>query len=106
MNDAHSASVGDAIGTVDFQADCDNAVRADVDHALGMMHHMMYTQAREEFEAVVQADPGCAMAHWGVATTLFQPLWGPARVQLILPVAARQSVKHVKPHRPPRAAID
>jgi len=76
MNDAHSASVGHAIVTVDFQADCDNAVRADVDHALGMMHHMMYTQAREEFEAVVQADPGCAMAHWGVATTLFQPLWG------------------------------
>lgn len=76
MNDMHAVSGGDAIGTVSFQADCDDAVRADMDHALGMMHHMMYTQARSEFEAVVRADPGCAMAHWGVATTLFQPLWG------------------------------
>lgn len=76
MNDAHANGGGDTIGTVYFQAGCDDVVRADVDHALGMMHHMMYTQALGEFEAVVQADPGCAMAHWGVATTLFQPLWG------------------------------
>ncbi len=76
MNDSHSANAGDAIGTIDFQANCNDDVRADVDHALGMMHHMMYTQARAEFEAITQADPGCAMAHWGVATTLFQPLWG------------------------------
>ncbi|WP_092022182.1 hypothetical protein [Marinobacter zhejiangensis] len=71
-----SASGGDTIGTINFHANCREDVRADVDHALGMMHHMMYTQARAEFEAITQADPGCAMAHWGVATTLFQPLWG------------------------------
>lgn len=71
-----SASGGDAIGTIDFHANCHDDVRGDVDHALGMMHHMMYTQARAEFEAITQADPDCAMAHWGVATTLFQPLWG------------------------------
>lgn len=38
-----------------------------------MMHHMMYTQARGEFEAIAQAAPDCAMAHWGVATTLYPP---------------------------------
>lgn len=76
MHDTDPGSGGDAIGTVNFKADCDAGVRADVDHALGMMHHMMYTQARSEFEAVLKSDPGCAMAHWGVATTLFQPLWG------------------------------
>ncbi|PPI84536.1 hypothetical protein KEHDKFFH_09715 [Marinobacter maroccanus] len=37
---------------------------------------MMYTQARAEFNAIIQADPDCAMAHWGLATSLFQPLWG------------------------------
>ncbi|MCR8913310.1 hypothetical protein FDP08_07865 [Marinobacter panjinensis] len=76
MNDGHTRSTGDDIGTVNFKADCDDSVRADVDHALGMMHHMMYTQARAEFDAIIQADPDCAMAHWGVATSLFQPLWG------------------------------
>ncbi|CAM3624991.1 hypothetical protein [Halomonas lysinitropha] len=73
--DDPALSARNAIGTIDFQANCDDAVRADVDHALGMMHHMMYARARAEFEAVVRANPGCAMGHWGVATTLFQPLW-------------------------------
>ncbi|MDK8463457.1 hypothetical protein [Marinobacter sp. SS13-12] len=76
MNDGHPHSAGDGIGTVNLQADCHDSVRADVNHALGMMHHMMYTQARAEFNAIIQADPDCAMAHWGVATSLFQPLWG------------------------------
>src|SRR2546422_5556010 len=31
--------------------------------------------AREAFERVAKIDPRCAMAHWGVAMTLFQPLW-------------------------------
>ena len=36
---------------------------------------MTYPQAREAFERVSRTDPRCAMAHWGVAMTLFQPLW-------------------------------
>lgn len=76
MNDGHPHSAGNEIGTVNFQADCDDSVRADVDHALGMMHHMMYTQAHAEFGDILQTDSDCAMAHWGVATSLFQPLWG------------------------------
>ncbi|MGM0450718.1 MAG: hypothetical protein ACQERE_07820 [Pseudomonadota bacterium] len=75
MSPGNSASAEETIGTVNFRADCDETVRADVDHALGMMHHMMYSQARSEFQAIVKKDPSCAMAHWGVATTLFQPLW-------------------------------
>lgn len=70
------ASAGDAIGVVNFQADCAEHLRPDVDHALGMMHHMMYTQAQAEFEAISQKAPGCAAAHWGVATSMLQPLWG------------------------------
>ncbi len=73
--DAHIAVAGE-IGTVDFRVACDDAVQADFDHALGLMHHMMYAQAREAFAAIAAAQPDCAMAYWGVATTLFQPLWG------------------------------
>jgi tetratricopeptide (TPR) repeat protein len=36
---------------------------------------MTYPQAREGFERIVSTDPTCAMAHWGIAMTLFQPLW-------------------------------
>jgi tetratricopeptide (TPR) repeat protein len=36
---------------------------------------MTYPQALEAFERVATLDPGCAMAHWGIAMTQFQPLW-------------------------------
>lgn len=69
-------STDDAVGAIDFRADCDESVRSEFDRALGLMHHMMYVQARSVFEEVADAAPECAMAHWGIATTLFQPLWG------------------------------
>jgi tetratricopeptide (TPR) repeat protein len=47
---------------------------------------MTYPQAREAFRHVAATDPECAMAPWGIAMTLFQPLWptrpGPAILQL------------------------
>ncbi len=64
------------IGRVDFGASCSEAASPAFDRALAMMHHMMYEQARGLFKEITVADPDCAMAHWGVATTLFQPLWG------------------------------
>jgi len=76
MHDDAPVDPADSVGAVDFGADCDEAVRGEFDRALALMHHMMYVQARGEFESIVRRDPGCAMAHWGVATTLFQPLWG------------------------------
>jgi len=47
---------------------------------------MTYPQARQAFERVATIDPMCAMAHWGIAMTLFQPLW-PTRPQ-------RDSLQH------------
>ncbi|MFU8831033.1 MAG: tetratricopeptide repeat protein, partial [Wenzhouxiangella sp.] len=76
MHDHDEVSPDQSIGTVDFQVDCASEVQSDFDRALGLMHHMMYVQARSNFEDIIEADPDCAMAHWGVATTLFQPLWG------------------------------
>ncbi len=76
MHDDALVHDDETIGTVDFGADCNESVRADFDRALGLMHHMMYVQSRGEYESIAETDPDCAMAHWGVATTLFQPLWG------------------------------
>lgn len=63
------------IGVVDFQVSCDAKVRADFDRAVGLLHHMMYVEARAAFEEVAARDPACPMARWGIAMTLFQPLW-------------------------------
>jgi tetratricopeptide (TPR) repeat protein len=75
MHDDHPVPEGASIGDVDFRVSC-NEAREDFDYALGMMHHMMYVSARAEFENIIENHPDCAMAYWGVATTLFQPLWG------------------------------
>ncbi|RFF28617.1 MULTISPECIES: hypothetical protein [unclassified Wenzhouxiangella] len=75
MHDEAPVGAGESIGTVDFRADCAEEARKSFDRALALMHHMMYVQARGDFAAIAESDPDCAMAHWGVATTLFQPLW-------------------------------
>ncbi len=75
MHDDAPVGADEPVGTVRFGADCDDSAQAAFDRALALMHHMMYVQSRSEFSAVAQAEPDCAMAHWGVATTLFQPLW-------------------------------
>lgn len=65
----------DTLGDVEFDVSCSAAVTGDFDRAVALLHHMMYQEARAAFEAVAADDPDCAMAHWGVAMTLFQPLW-------------------------------
>jgi tetratricopeptide (TPR) repeat protein len=70
----HSAATGQ-LGKVEFATSCDSAVRVDFNHAVALLHHMTYAQARTSFQAIADRDPRCAMAHWGIAMTLFQPLW-------------------------------
>lgn len=62
-------------GTVDFSISCSAQARVEFNRAVALLHHMTYPQAREGFQRVAASDPGCAMAHWGIAMTLFQPLW-------------------------------
>lgn len=72
-------------GTVDFPVTCSKPAQVEFNRAVALLHHMTYPQAREAFERVSAIDPTCAMAHWGIAMTLFQPLWptrpGPAALQ-------------------------
>lgn len=79
---AHDTS---SIGDVDFRVSCAPEIRHDFDRAVALLHHMMYQESRKAFERIAEADPRCAMAHWGVAMTLFQPLWparpGPAELE-------------------------
>ena len=74
--DASSAE----LGTVDFPTSCSAAVQPDLERGLALLHHMMYAQARDVFDGATQAEPDCAMAHWGLAMTRFQPMWGSAQV--------------------------
>ncbi len=63
------------LGEVRFGVSCAPEVQPEFDRAVALLHHMMYEDARRTFGAVAEEDPDCTMAHWGIATTLFQPLW-------------------------------
>ena len=73
------------LGVVDFPVSCSKAAQNEFTHAVALLHHMTYPQAREAFQHVQMIDSRCAMAYWGEAMTLFQPLWptrpGPAALQ-------------------------
>ncbi len=64
-----------ALGVVVFPISCAPAVQAEFKRGVALLHHMMYVEARSTFQDIARTDPGCSMAHWGVAMTLFQPLW-------------------------------
>ncbi len=64
-------------GVVNFPISGNAQAHEEFETGLGHLHHMMYEQARPHFEAAAEADPDCAMAHWGIAMTSFQPLWHP-----------------------------
>src|SRR5947199_10574466 len=66
---------GHDLGTVDFPVSCSPQAQTAFNHAVALLHHMTYPQAREAFEHVAMIDSRCAMAYWGEAMTLFQPLW-------------------------------
>ena len=66
---------GHALGVVRFPVSCSQPAQRQFEHALALLHHMTYALARKEFSELAQREPDCAMAHWGVAMTLFQPLW-------------------------------
>jgi hypothetical protein len=55
------------LGKVTFPTRCDASVQADFDRGVAMLHSYWFLIARRKFEAILQQDPSCAMAYWGVA---------------------------------------
>ena len=76
---------GHPMAAVNFPVSCSPQAQSEFNRAVMLLHHMTYPQARAAFQNVAVIDPQCAMAHWGVAMTLFQPLWptrpGPKALQ-------------------------
>lgn len=66
---------GHPLGRVEFPVSCSTEGQAEFNRALALFHHMTYPQARAAFERAAAVDPKCPMARWGIAMTLFQPLW-------------------------------
>jgi tetratricopeptide (TPR) repeat protein len=55
------------LGKVAFPTSCDARVQAEFERGVAMLHSYWFTEARKVFEGVLQQDPKCAMAYWGLA---------------------------------------
>lgn len=94
---AHEAH---ALGTVEFPISCSADAQAAFNHGMALLHHMTYPQAREAFAPLSGDEPACALAPWGEAMTLFQPLW-PTRPTPAALAHGWQLVQRAKSLNPP-----
>jgi tetratricopeptide (TPR) repeat protein len=87
-----------SLGKVDFAISCSKDLQTRFNKGLALLHNMMYLQAEKEFKAIVELNPDCAMAYWGIAMTLFHPLWAPpSSVELQRGWEAVQTAAALKP---------
>jgi tetratricopeptide (TPR) repeat protein len=71
----HPAETGERLGTVSFSVSCSPSVRAQFVRGVALLHDFWYQEAQRQFEQIAKRDPGCAMAHWGIAMSLFHQIW-------------------------------
>ena len=70
----HDEMTAEQLGTVHFPVSCAPAVQKPFERGVALLHSFWYEEAKKEFEQVAKDDPSCAMAHWGVAMSLWHQL--------------------------------
>jgi tetratricopeptide (TPR) repeat protein len=51
------------------------SVHSQFNRGVALLHDFWYEEARPQFERILRVDPGCSMAHWGIAMSIFHQLW-------------------------------
>lgn len=73
----HTAHSHEKLGTVRFPTTCRPALQPNFNRAVALLHSFQYEDSEKAFREIAAADPACAMAYWGIAMTLYHPLWAP-----------------------------
>ncbi|MFZ0824165.1 MAG: hypothetical protein WAM87_10950 [Terriglobales bacterium] len=71
----HEELTQDQLGTVHFPVSCTPEAQATFLKGVALLHSFWYEEAEKTFRDVEQQDPKCAMAHWGMAMSLWHQLW-------------------------------
>jgi hypothetical protein len=73
----HQHDRSEKLGQVSFPVSCNAAAQKQFNRAVAMLHSFWYEEAEKAFSEVTQTDPTCAMGYWGIAMSLYHPLWAP-----------------------------
>jgi tetratricopeptide (TPR) repeat protein len=73
---SHGATA-ESLGTVHFPVSCKPDVQPAFTRAVALLHSFGYEESRNAFAGVLEKDPACGMAQWGIAMTYYHPIWAP-----------------------------
>jgi len=71
----HEPMPNEKLGNVHFPVSCSPAAQQEFEKAVAMLHSFWYEEAEKTFTKVTVEDPNCAMGYWGIAMSLYHPLW-------------------------------
>jgi hypothetical protein len=71
----HEELTAAQLGTVAFPISCAPSVQKPFQRGVALLHSFWYEEAEKEFQQIAVEDPNCAIAHWGVAMSLWHQLW-------------------------------
>src|ERR1700751_2067081 len=64
----HDAKPPEQLGQVSFANSCSSAVQPLLQRGVALLHSFWWKEGRQTFLKVLDEDPACAIATWGVAT--------------------------------------
>ena len=71
----HHHDASEKLGKVSFPISCAAGSRAEFERGVALLHSFGYEEAEEQFTELTKKNPACAMAHWGIAMSLFHEIW-------------------------------
>jgi tetratricopeptide (TPR) repeat protein len=67
---AKLAIAQERLGNVNFPTSCNSKVQTSFNRAVAMLHSFWFQQGEKAFREVLERDPKCAIAAWGIAAIL------------------------------------
>jgi hypothetical protein len=86
------------LGTVHFPISCAPEAQKPFERGVALLHSFWYEEARKQFEQLAKDDRRCAMAHWGIAMSLWHQLWNEPDAATLK--AGREQIKGAKSLHP------
>ena len=96
-------------GKVTFATLCSESVKKDFELAVALLHSFEYDEAEKVFAGIIDKEPKCGMAYWGVAMSNYHQVWPtqPTKEELIKGSKAIAIAKSlVDPKTPDYSYID
>jgi tetratricopeptide (TPR) repeat protein len=75
QNQPHHHDAAGKLGTVSFPVSCTPSTQAQFERGVALLYSFEYEQAGNQFEEIEKKEPGCAMAYWGQAMSLYHQIW-------------------------------